>query len=260
VSWCAYDISATEDTGFVDAYVREVEERVGGDVLTRPVPGTTSTTTPPARSVSGEPTLILSGNEPIGYVEVSAGSVLVAVAEQCADDSWVDLIVRVVDDPDLFATADLCAPGLPGVGADDNEWFTNEAYLWLPGATTYEVILNVFRGDPDVLGDVAIYTDPTPTIIDASGLGDGDSRGLDGIADTVVYLPDPAMEFDLTGFDQACGIEIYWSATFPRLEPWNLRTCEHPARYDLPPTDQVIPFVVFQREDGHQEIILTRAE
>ena len=260
VSSCAYDVSVTEDTGFVDEYVREVEERVDLD-LPPTTPGTTTTLGPPTGSVGGEPTLILTSAQPAGTIQVtSAGSALVAIVDGCPEGLFLDIIVYVADDPSMVARAALCDPSeVAGIGADDDEWFDGEGYLWLPGATVYEVTLEAVLGDYEQLGQVAIYTDPSPTVIDAAQLQSGDSRTLEFIADTVIYLPDPTMRFDMVGLDQACGVEIYWLDDFPRLEPWNLKWCVHDSRYDLPPTDQVVPLVVFNRNDSVVEIRLTPA-
>lgn len=258
VWWCAYDVSATGESGFVDEYVREVEDRVGGGSVGPPPTATTTTGEPPAGSVSGEPTLVLDATQPSGLVSVAAGTVLVAIATDCPEELYLDISVYAVDDDSLLARASLCDPsGLGGITADEGEWYDGEAYLWLPETAEYEIFLEEILGDAAAAGAVAIYTDPTPAVLTAADLADGDTRTLGGIADSVVYLPDPAMTFDLVGFEVACGVEIYWLDTFPRLEPWNLAKCGHADRFDLPPTDQVFPFVVFSRTPDPIEITLT---
>ena len=237
--------------GFVDEYVTVVEERVQdtSPVLLAPPSPATTPTGPVADARAGEPALTLTGDQPVGAVGVAAGTVLVARADEC-EGLFLDIEVSWLDDPDLLAVARLCDPQeLGAVGADENEWIDGEAYIWLPGTGDYEIVLSWFGAAPDVRVD--LFVDPEPSIVRAPDLDTGDQRALSGIADTVVYLTDPADIYDATGFDHACAVEVYWGSTqeFPRPEPFDLTRCEHSSGIDFPPTDMTIPVVVFARTD-----------
>ena len=259
VSACAYDVSVTGETVFVDGYAEAVEARVAkvDEPVLIIVPATEPTTTTPpgavAESRSGEPTLVLTSDVPGGVAELTAGTVLVARSRGCPADVIVDLQVGRVDSPDDFAVAQLCDPS--GLGAvlagGDDEWFDGEAYVWIPGTGRYEVLITTVGYNPELqLLPVDVYTDPTPAVVAADAVAGGDERTLQGIGDTVVYLSDPRAVFAATGFDQACAVAVWWLRTFPDPEPFALGWCEHATSIDFPPSDAVIPTVVFNRTDG----------
>ncbi len=256
VSSCAFDVSATGDESFIDAYTTVLDDRaepadVGPDVeFTLPAMPTepAATAGEGVESVAGQPTLTLGLEQPVGTVEAVEGTVLVARTESCGE-LYADIVVTRSGQPDLMARSALCDPsGLPGVAiGPDDEWVNGEAYVWLPGTGSYDVAVEVVLGDADTLDAVDIYTDPTPVVLDAAALGDGERSALSGIGDTIVLLPDPAASFTAIGLDAASAVEVYWGATFPREEPFALGACTHDADISFPPTDTVIPLVVFNR-------------
>jgi hypothetical protein len=259
VDSCAFDVTVTGDGDFVDAYQVVVAERVTGTnlpVIAAPV--TTTTTGPGAAGVAGEPTLVLDVDRPTGVVTAVEGTVLLLSDDACGDDDVSATVTRVGAEDEL-AVAALCDPsGLAGLlaGADD-EWINGEAYVWLPGSGDYEVSISSLDIGP--FGTVSVYVDPTPTVLRPDQLGGGDQRVLSGLADTVVYLTEPGAAYAAEGFDVACAIEVYWLAEFPDSEPWDLDFCNHSAGIDFPPTDMVIPVVVFNRSGGDVAIRLTPA-
>jgi hypothetical protein len=259
---CAFDVGATGETGFLSVYADVVAERVASDpdlVIVGDAPPDTAPSDG-AVSQAGQPTLTLGGDMLDGSVQVEAGTVLLVKMELCPEGEDVDIEVRVADQDDLLARAALCDPsGLPGIGgSSDDEWIDGEAYVWLPGEGTYDVSVFPLRSTT-VIGGVALYTDPTPTIVRAADLGSGgDQQRLAGIGDTVVYLTDPAAVYAADGFDVACAVEVYWGDEFPRQEPLDLTRCEHTDRIDFPPTAMTIPVVVFARTADPVSIRLVR--
>lgn len=260
VDACAYDVTVTGETGFADTYAEVVERRVAADpdlVIVPPASPSTGPTSPGSTGEAGTPVLRLGGDHLTGSVEAHAGAVLVAHMELCPDER-VDLTVSIAGDDTALAHTALCDPsGLPGIGGRaGDEWFNGESYVWLPGDGTYELQVDTLGfGDP--LGGIDVYLDDTPTVVQAGDLATGDRRTLTGIGDTVVYLTDPRVTYAATGFDVACAVEVYWSYQFPHEEPFNLTRCGHPQGIDFPPTDQVIPVVVFARTNDPVQIELT---
>jgi hypothetical protein len=267
---CAFDVAATGEDGFVDEYVTVVDERVReADVVTIPTlpeeaPGPTAA--PGVAGQAGVPTLTLDGDTPTGTVEAVAGTVLVARSTSCdasvdtRGQGYLDIYVSLVDDDELIAIGSVCDPsGLPGIGADDDEWYDGEAYVWLPGSAAYEVGLHQTLGDRDAIGSVEIYIDPTPTVVRADELVDGDRSELAGIGDTIVYLGAPETEFEFAGLQDACAYEVYWGRDeFPSDEPVHLPRCEHPTSVTLP-AGYLIPVVVFNRTGASVSIGVTPA-
>ncbi len=259
---CAFDVAATGETGFVSVYADVVAERVAGDpdlVIVSDAPPDAGPSDG-AASQAGQPTITLGGDVLEGSVEVTAGTVLLVKMELCPEGEDVDVEVRVAGQDDLLARAALCDPsGLPGIGGSSaDEWIDGEAYVWLPGDGTYDVSVLPLRATT-VIGGVALYTDPSPTIVRATDLGSGgDEQQLTGIGDTVVYLTDPAAVYSAAGLDIACAVEVYWGDQFPRREPLDLARCEHNDRIDFPPTDRTIPLVVFARTADPVSVRLAR--
>jgi hypothetical protein len=270
ISSCAFDVSATDEDGFVDQYVTVVDERVREtDLVTipsLPEPTPDVTAGPAEAGQPGVPTLTLDGDQPTGTVDAVEGTVLIARTTSCDPSvdtrgaGYLDIYVTRVDDDELFAVAAVCDPsGLRGVGADDDEWHDGEGYVWLPGSGEYEVALHQSLGDRDAIGPVEIYIDPMPTVVRFDELGDGDRSELEGIGDTIVYLGAPETEFDIAGLEAACAYEVYWGRDeFPSDEPVHLPRCEHPTSVKLP-AGYLIPVVVFNRTGASVTIEVTPA-
>jgi hypothetical protein len=268
ISSCAYDVSATGEDGFAEEYAMVVDERVREhEPVTIPRPLETAPPTsggPAAESRTGVPTLTLSGDRPTGTVDAVEGTVLFARTATCDPSAdarrvgYLDITVSAGDDQDQSAVGALCDPsGLRGIGADANEWYDGETYIWLPGSGRYEVTLGQTLGEPEAIGNVEIYVDPTPTVLRAADLTGGDRRVLQGIADTVVYLGEPESTFRSEGFDEACAVEAYWGRDeFPGEEPYHLRACTHPTEIRLP-RGQLIPVVVFNRTGPEITVAVT---
>ncbi len=259
---CAYDVAVTGEADFVDEYVAVVEDRVAGDDHFVLVPEPAATPTPDAPAAPGQlgtPTLTLDDANPAGSLDAIEGTVLVARAHTCGEQVNASIRVSVAGADDLVAVATLCDPaGLAGILADPGEWTNGEAYVWLPGTSTYQIQLESLSFDESV-GPVDLFVDPEPVVLSATELAGGDERRLETIADTVVYLADPAAEFAAPAFEQACAVEVYWGtqSQFPRDEPFDLSVCEHSAGINLPPADFLIPIVVFNRTDSPLTVELT---
>jgi hypothetical protein len=253
VSSCAYDVTVTGDADFVGVYSDLVDERVEAHPPVVVPAGhgepssTSSSTSPAAHAQAGTPAVTLDSDHLQGTLEASAGTVLVATAASCPGTD-VHLQVRVHGDESKLARVALCDPsGLTGVGADsDDKWIDGEAYVWLPGDETYDIEVQTLGPASDV-PDIALFADPTPTVVDATRLGSGDERTLQGVGDTAVYLLEPGRSYDVRGLLDACTVEVYWSDTFPRPEPVDLKRCDHASGIVLPTSDSVIPIVVFAR-------------
>ena len=261
---CAFDVAVTGDAGFVDVYTTVVLDRIETSSVPGPIvvpPSEPDEPTDPGSTVrAGEPVLTLSGADLDGVVAATAGTVLLVRATECPLDLIVDVEVTPVGSDEL-AVSRLCDPSeLSRVGLDDDdEWVDGEAYMWTPGDGDYEVLLSPLAVDADVLGFVDVYADPTPTIVLADELGDGDRQTLTGLADTIVYLPDARLEHETDGLNVACSNEVWWGDEFPRAEPFDLGVCEHLERFDFPPTDMTIPIVVFNRTDGTVDVEISPA-
>ncbi|WP_116999134.1 VWD domain-containing protein [Desertimonas flava] len=261
VSSCAFDVAATGDEGFVHQYVAVVEDRadepeLADPVVERPEPPPAVSAAPPVAGVAGEPVLTL-GAEDVATVAAVEGTVLLARIDSC-DGAFVDLVVWRSSDREQLARAALCDPQqLPSVGLDDeDEWIEGEAYVWIPASGTYDVGMDFVLGDRALVGAVEVYLDPTPTVIRGDPTG---SLVLDGYADTIVFLTDPAIVYETAGLDAACAVEAWLVRDVPDPEPYDLGACEHTAEIDFPPTDRPIPVVVFNRTAGPIEIALTPA-
>lgn len=250
VASCAFDVSVTGEAGFVEAYEFVVESRSSTSLGVPDTAPTAPPTTPGpgAESLVGVPTLTLDDDQPSGSVAAVEGTVLVVRANACAEGVIVDVIVSPVADSDRLARASLCDPsGVGGILARTGaEWFDGEAYIWIPGTGDYEVVLDSLNSSGQ-LGEVFVYADPAPTVLLGEAMSGGDERSLTGIADTVVYLPEAGAKFAAEGFETACAVEVYWGDEFPRAEPFELDSCEHAPGIDFPPTDMIIPVVVFNR-------------
>ena len=260
VASCAFDVTVTGEDAFVDAYVTVADDRRDPPELAEPLMVLPTTEPPEAvadavSGAAGEPVLTLSADQPSGTVDAVAGAVLLARADSC-DEAHVAIEVTTVGG-DGFATGSLCdSQDLGGIGLDDvDEWIEGEAYLWLSGDGEYNVTLAALN--QGALGEVEVYLDPTPTVVDGAALADGDRSSLAGLADTVVYLPDPESTLDATGLDTACAVEVWRGSGFPDPEPFDLGACEHDDSISFPPTDMVIPVVVFNRTDDVVPIALT---
>jgi hypothetical protein len=250
VASCAFDVTVTDEDAFVDAYVTVADDRRDPPELAEPMMVRPTTEPPEAvadavSGAAGEPVLTLSADQPSGTVDAVAGAVLLARADSC-DEAHVDVEVTMVGG-DGFATASLCdSQDLGGIGLDDDdEWIEGEAYVWLSGDGEYNVTLSALS--QGALGEVEVYLDPTPTVVDGAALADGDRSSLAGLADTVVYLPDNESTLDATGLGTACAVEVWRRSGFPDPDPFNLGACEHDDSISFPPTDMVIPVVVFNR-------------
>jgi von Willebrand factor type D domain len=261
---CAYDVSATGEDGFVDEYVDVVEDRdvaptLGEPLLVRPTTEPPQTATPAAEGVAGRPALTLSATQPAGSVDAAAGTVMLAMAAPCSGLN-VSIEVTAVDGAG-GARASLCDPQELGeIGLDDDdEYLVGEAYVWLPADGPFNVELATTLGDAEALGEVAVYIDPSPLVADAAALADGERSTLSVLGDTVVYLPDPAATFDAVGLDVACAVEVWSGEAFPDPEPRDLGACQHTSGIDFPPTDTVVPVVVFNRTGDEITVELTPA-
>jgi hypothetical protein len=266
VESCAYDVTATGDGGFVDEYVEVVDERLDGAELAEPLLDGLTTEPPessvaPAGSRAGEPTLTL-GPDDVGAVDAAEGTVLLARTAACPRDVFVDVVVWRVDDSDALARGAVCDPDqLGSLGLDeDDEWIEGEAYIWLPGSGAYEVGIDVVLGNDDLVDAVDVYLDPAPTVVDSDALADGDRSTLEGIGDTIVYLPDPNAQLRATGLDVACAVEVWWGdEKLGSPQPRQLVACNHTDVIRFPAMDTVVPVVVFNRTGDAVDIVLSPA-
>lgn len=254
VDACAYDVAMTGETGYVEVYESVVDRRVETDPdLVLPDRAEAPAPAPPgAPGQLGEPALVLGGSTLEGVVDTRAGTVLLAHLELCPEGAWVDLVVERGDDPTMLARAAVCDPdGLGAIGADDDdEVVAGEAYLWIPGDGSYRVSVDTLGREVE-FGELLVFVDPEPTVVRAADLGSGgDARTLDAVADTVVYLTDPDLDYATTGLGVACAVEVYTADPFPDPEPVSLDRCDHTDRIHFPPSDRTIPIVVFAREPG----------
>jgi hypothetical protein len=266
---CAFDVTVTGDRDFVAVHASIVEQRTTGEVapveLVRPEPARPQPAEGDvATARAGEPTLTLSGTEGYveGFVDVPAGSVLFARAEVCLPGVAVEM--RVLDiDRDEEANAAVCGPteAPPGVEADEgDEWVAGESAVWLGGDGQHAIEVT-WRGDGESFVAVELFTDPSPTIVDADGLADGETTVLSGIGDTVVYLVPPGpvdIDVDLDG---ACAREMALArgSTGPE-RPMSIDFCEGYTHFHLTPTDVPTPFVVFNRTAGEAVVELAAPE
>ena len=259
VDACAYDVSATGDDGFVGQYVEVVDRRVRTTGAVVVPDGPSPAVEPGVRAAgrAGEPTLTLGPEQLSGSVTAVEGTVLLVRAASCDPDAGtrvvgeLDVRVERVDDRDLVALAALCDPtGLASIGLGGGaERIDGEAYVWLPGSGDYEVTVEQSAGTPGAVGTIHVYIDPTPTVVRSADLVATDRRVLEGIGDTVVYLPDPGTRFDADGLERVCAVEVYWlSDEFPDDEPFDLESCGHPATIGSPGS-RLVPVVVFSRSE-----------
>ena len=267
VDACAYDVSATGDEGFVGQYVEIVDRRVRatGAVIVPDIPATAEPAVG-AAGRAGEPTIILGPEQRSGAVTAAAGTVLLVRTASCDPDAGtrevgeLDVRVERVDDRGLVAVAALCDPtGLASIGLPGGaERFDGEAYVWLPGSGDYGVTVEQTSGAVDAIGTIEVFIDPTPTVVLAADIAATDRRVLDGIGDTVVYLPEPGTRFDADGVERACAVEVYWLADeFPDDEPFDLESCGHPSTVGSP-GNRLVPIVVFNRDGGRATVEVRR--
>ncbi len=259
VAACAYDVTATGREEFVTVYAAVVDERVDPDghlgVIPPAVATVAATIGPAAVGSTGEPVLTLRGGES-GTVRAAAGTVLVA-GLSAATARWPTS--RCASPRTRRRSpASTCAtrPASPGSGSATTSGTTARRTCGCrPRSPTTSP--STSGGPRTAVGAVAVYVDDSPTPVDAAALGTRHTEQLDGIGDTIVYRADPEAELAATGFDEACVGEMYTADDPDDPGPLPVKGCEHPDGIDFPPTDRVIPVVVFARTPDPVTLELT---
>jgi hypothetical protein len=268
---CAYDVSATGEDEYVDAYIEVVQDRVAAE---QGVPIENEATSPPPVSVAqgnaGAPAVTLSGTLVASYgnpsddavfelsatVAAKAGTVLVLRAERCAPG--VILFVDVTRDTGSAGHAFVCDPSnIQLRGDDDDEATPGEVYFWLPAEGDYTVEIDTDADDP-VFVSVDAFVDPDPTILEPKDVIAAGYRGtLRGVGDTVVIATgDESADFDATGLGVACATTAYGASSLGSDEVWSLAAyCAHAETASVPGAD--VPVVIFSRTDEPVDIALT---
>jgi hypothetical protein len=257
VASCAYDVSVTGDDGFVGQYAVVVARRAASTGVVDSVEPATPPTDPlvGAKPLAGVPSLTIGRDVLSGTLDVQQGAVLV-VRTACPADTFIDIEVAATTGSDAVARAVLCDPtGGPAVFADAGEWFSGEAYIWVPASGVYRIDLDPLRFD-DRVGQVDVYADPTPAVSRVVGPSDVGLE-LAGVADTVVYLVTSAADFTLVGAESACVVQVYWTKAFPDPEPYDLERCEHASALSVIQGESATPIVVFSRVSETQTMSIS---
>ena len=278
VDSCAYDVNATGDEGYIDAYTSEVDARSSANpdpfVVADDVPNPDGNGTDPATGRAGEPTLTLSGrlydglsftdddeaaDYLVGSIEVAEGSVVVMRAELCPADVDVTVKVRLrgsdVHAPNVFVcdTHGFTDGGTEG----QDEMVDDETYVWASAAGTYDLAVQTSSPDP-INVSVSFFTDASPTILDPDeALVDGVTTTLSGTGDTLVLIlqTDTSLDFTSDGLDQACNRYVYGADRLGEGGAHDLGFCGHAPSLGMSPTGELqVPFVVFLRSDDPADV------
>jgi hypothetical protein len=194
-------------------------------------------------------------------VRAEQGTVLVARTADCPSNARVSIAVTKVDGL-LESSTYLCDPLVrrDDLPVEDDETSWGEAYVWLPAAGEYDVLIDTNARDATPI-TVELFTDPTPTIVSHDDvMTGGHAATLSGVGDTVVYDLDatfanpPALH--VRGLDAACVISGY-GTTLGSDYPWGVDTCDHLAPDEVPSIAERAPVVVFSRASDDIPIELT---
>jgi len=287
---CGFDLSATGDETYLDAYAEEVADREdsigapGGPAASPPpdvpsAPEQTTTTAPPApvEPVSGAPTLVLEGvlwdgisptsdrtavAALAGSVRLEDGAVVVLRAGGCPAD--MDLTVELHErETDAGRRLDVCDPNdLNGaLAGEDDEVVDDEVYAWTTSGGVYDVTVTTYSSTPAPVR-LELFTDPEPVVVDADdALAAGWTGTLDGVGDTAVLLPstgDTGATWAIDGLDEACGAELY-GPVFGDPGTWPVAFCAHRSGSIAIGVsgDLVVPILVFARTDEPIDVRIT---
>jgi hypothetical protein len=184
-----------------------------------------------------------------GRIAAPAGSVLLVRTADCPPGSTVFLEVA---GPGGTGFSMLCDPlELNAATADeDDEVVAGEAYVWLPAAADYDLLATTDGLQPTPM-TIEVFADPSPTIVAADELDDGDRTRLQGVGDVVVYVFDGTGTVEqrvASGFDEACALTAYGAPELGTDTPWTLSHCAHGEV--LPSVDTgglFLPVIVFAR-------------
>jgi hypothetical protein len=270
---CAFDVAATGDTAFVEAYEVVVEQRIEateGSGETAAVveedPGLVAVGDA-APSLELEGTLVAPYVWPIpddavavlaGTISAGDGAVLLARVDVCPVDVtiWVT-IANLATGSGTTTTA--CDPmGLASVTADeDDEIVPGEAYIWMSEGGEYNVVIES-DGEEASFVHVDVFADQSPVVVDGPALADGDRTTLSGEADTVVYvLGLDESSYDAAGLTDACVVEA-WGAPPPGDgAAWPLGYCGHQTGVAIGYAYSEVPVVVFTRGPDPVDVELT---
>lgn len=193
---CAFDLVASGRDDYVEAYTELVEQRSDSPSVADEAPPDRPTTTRSggAEPTTGRPALRLKGKlAPIsdpsppadseltlrGDVQVPAGSVITLVLECPAG---VDYSANIGGPGGGSAVVGLCGDSTPLLDDNDSP-HSGEAYVWVPDAGTYEVVLedNSVAGRTRVV-DMAVFVDADPQVDDLTASWRGELSGLGDVA------------------------------------------------------------------------------
>ena len=170
VAFCAFDVTVTGDSGYVDAYVEVVDDRVAwedgfetADEKPRPVPSGSAAEPVPtgdaALTLTGE--LVGSGSDNVagddvvfglsGSLQTAEGTVMVLRAASCTPD--VTLFATVTERASgATGTFFLCDPDelQLAMADEDDEAVPGEVYFWLASGGEHDVVIESDAENPRV--------------------------------------------------------------------------------------------------------------
>jgi hypothetical protein len=272
VTSCAYDVTATGDTSFIDAYLTSVNSRVATESGTPSAPPPTTEPTggtAPGGAVSGSPSLVLKGSLYAGFgdpgdpnavdvlsgsLTLKAGTVLVVRANLCPTDVQLTLHVERHDNGEN-ADAVLCdAQHFRDYEAlDPSELISGENFVYIGADGVYDLSLDSDSEHANYT-EVQFFADPTPTIVSkADVLSKGWTGTLQGTADAVV-LPistgDKSAKWNVTVTPDVCAKESYGFDEPGTANPGAIDVCGHRPIITMSPTGSlVVLLILFARTD-----------
>ncbi len=281
---CAYDVTATGDDSFVDAYTTAVTDRVAdeGDPLTGVGSADPSSDngTDPATAEAGTPSLVLTGSlydgigsvsnpdavgELAGSIDARSGTVIVSTIALCTPNVNVTFSVTRRDTGAAAQTL-LCDPlGLKGaLGREGDEAVPGEGYVYLSADGVYDISITSDSAS-DLYTEVQVFADDKPTVINSGeALTAGWTGSLTATADSVI-LPittgDKNATYTVSATDDICIVDLYGADPPGKGNPAPIEFCGHRETLAFTPTfDLVVPVVVFNRTGTAVEVRIERAD